>query len=83
MKPPATEWCREQSEHNRRVYERLQAVWPDEVHDWNRRLFYLGLHRINCWLAKRTGRAPASHFERNRRVEDEAHHVFSAYRDPT
>ena len=82
MKPPATEWYREQSEHNRLVYELLHAAWPDEVHDWKVvALFYSGLHRVNYWLAGRTGRAPASHFERNRRVKDEVRQVFSAYRD--
>ena len=31
--PPTTEWYREQCEYNRRIYERLQATWPDDVHD--------------------------------------------------
>ena len=52
------------------------------MHDWKVvALFYSGLHRVNYWLAMRTGRAPASHFERKRRVEGGVRQVFSAYRD--
>ena len=55
---PATEWYREQSEYNRRFYEWLQAVRPNDVHDWKMAvLFDSGLHRANYRFARET-RAP-------------------------
>ena len=80
--PPTTEWYREQSEHNRRIYERLQAAWPDDAHDWKIvALFYSELHRVNYHFARETGRAPGSHIARNRRVENELPQVFDDYND--
>ena len=66
MTVPTKEWYREQSKYNRRFYEWLQAVRPDDVHDWKiAALFYSVLHRVNYRFAKETGRAPKNHFERN------------------
>ena len=82
MMLPTLEWYREQSEHNRRFYELVQATWPDKCHDWKvNPLFYSGLHRINYWLVRETGLAPESHFERKRRVRGELPQVFEDYRD--
>ena len=79
---PTTEWYREQSEYNRRFYEWLQAVRPHDAHDWKVvALFYSELHRVNYRFAKRTGRVPRRHFDRNRRVERELPQVFMDYRD--
>ena len=65
------EWFRQQSEYNKRVYERLQADHRDMA-DWKVTvLFYSGLHRINYWLGTQTGRVPSSHVERKRRVKSE------------
>ena len=58
MTGPPLEWYREQSEHNRRFYEWLQPVRPDDVHDWKIvALFYSELHRVNYRSARETGRA--------------------------
>ena len=82
MTAPTLEWYREQSEHNRRLYEILQAAWPDDFHDWKViALFYSALHRINYWLVKQTGRAPKNHFRRNQQVKHELPTVFRNYRD--
>ena len=81
MTAPTLEWYREQSEHSRGFYELVQATWPDKFHDWKvNPLFYSGLHRVNYWFAKHTGRAPESHFERNRRVERELPQAFDDYK---
>ena len=80
--PPTTEWYREQSEYNRRVCERFQAVRPNVVHDWKvAALFYSALHRVNCRFGKEAGRVPRNHADRNRRVERELPPVFKDYRD--
>ena len=82
MTDPTLEWYREQSEYNRRFYERLQAAWPDHTHDWKiTALFYSGLHRANYHFVKLTGRAPGSHFERNQRIRRELPQVRSNYMD--
>ena len=82
MTEPTMEWYREQSEYNRRFYERLQAAWPDDLHDWKvAALFYSALHRVNCHFVRLTGRAPGNHFERNQRVEKEMPEVFKTYRN--
>ena len=79
MTGPPLEWYREQSKHNRRFYEWLQPVRPDDVHDWKIvALFYSELHRVNYRFAKETGRAPKNHFERNRRVR---HELLQARKD--
>ena len=78
---PDTEWYREQSEYNRRVYERLVADY-DDMADWKVvALFYSGMHRVNYRFAKRTGRVPTSHISRNRRVERDLPEEFDDYRD--
>ena len=78
MTAPTLEWYREQSEHNRAFYELVQATWPDKYHDWKvNPLFYSGLHRINYWFVKETGRAPESHFERNRQIRNRMPQVRS------
>ena len=82
MTAPTLEWYREQSEHNRGIYELLQAACPDGAHDWKvTALFYSALHRINYWLLMQTGRAPGSHFKRNQRVESTLPQVFGDYND--
>ena len=82
MTAPTLGWYREQSERCMRFYDWLQAVRPDDVHDWKVVvLFYSALHRINYWLVKQTGRNPKNHAERNRRVESELPQVFDDYRD--
>ena len=82
MTPPTLEWYREQSDHNRVFYELVHATWPDKYHDWKvTPLFYSGLHRINYWLVRETGRAPESHFERKRLVGRKLPQVFKDYRD--
>ena len=79
--PPTTEWYREQSEYNRRVYERLVADY-DDMADWKvNALFYSALHRVNYRFAKETGRAPGNHFERNRRVRHELFYIFDDYKE--
>ena len=76
------EWYREQSEYNRRIYEWLQATRPDDAHDWKvAALFYSALHRINYEFARRTGRVPRCHAERNRRARRDLPGVFGDYRD--
>ena len=76
-----TGWYRQQSEYNRRVYERIHAD-HDDLADWKTTaLFYSALHRINYFLAKRTGRAPDSHAARNRRVGRELASVSSTHRN--
>lgn len=44
-------------------------------------IFYSGLHGINYWFDKNTGRAPESHLERNRQVQRELSHVFVYYKE--
>ena len=79
--PPTTEWYREQSEYNRRVYERLVADY-DGMADWKvNALFYSALHRVNYRFAKETGRAPGNHLERNRRVRHELFYIFDDYKE--
>lgn len=74
------EWFKRQSEYNRDVYERLHANNSD-LADWKVTvLFYSALHRVNYWFAVQTGRAPSSHFERNRRVGGELPRVFGHYK---
>lgn len=76
MTPPV-EWYREQSDYNRRFYEWLHAARPDDANDWKvAALFYSGLHRANCRFARREGKAPENHFERNRPVKRELPQVF-------
>ena len=73
---------RELSEYNMLVYERLVADY-DDLADWKvNALFYSALHRVNYWFAMNTGRAPESHFGRNRRVRHEIPRVFSDYKEP-
>ena len=80
MNPPV-EWYREQSDYNRRFYEWLHGARPDDANDWKvAALFYSGLHRVNYRFARRDGRAPENHFERNRRVERELPQVFDDYK---
>ena len=82
MTEPTMEWYREQSEYNRRFYERLQAAWPDDLHDWKvAALFYSALHRVNYLFVRETGRAPGSHLERNRRVRRKLPRVRVDYGD--
>ena len=82
MTAPTTEWYMEQSKYNRRFYEWLQEVRPNDAHDWKIvALFYSELHRVNYRFARETGRAPENHFKRNRRVEGELPHVFDDYND--
>ena len=82
MTAPTAEWYREQSEYNRRFYEWLQAVRPNDVHDWKVvALFYSELHRVNYWFARATGRAPKSHFGRNLRVGRELPRTRKDYRE--
>ena len=79
--PPTLEWYREQSEYNRRVYERLVADY-DDLADWKvNALFYSALHRVNYRFAKETGRAPGSHIDRNSRVRHEMSHIFYDYKE--
>ena len=79
---PTAEWHREQSEYNERFYDRLQAAWPGDAHDWKvSARFYSALHRINYRFARATGRAPESHAERNRRVRRELPRVRGDYMD--
>ena len=49
--PPTTEWYREQSEHNRRVYERLVADYDGMSDRKINALFYSALHRVNYRFA--------------------------------
>ena len=73
---------RDLSEHNRRACERLDADYED-LADWKvNALFYSALHGAGCRLARRTGRDPESHAERNRRVRRELQEVFADCRDP-
>ena len=82
MTYPTLGWYKEQSEHNRHIYEILQSAWPDGAHDWKvTALFYSVLHRANYWLVRETGRAPRRHIERNLRVEGELPQVFGIYND--
>lgn len=75
-----TEWFRQQSEYNRRVYERLDAN-HDDLADWKVTvIFYSALHRINYWLAVRTGQSPKNHFERKEMVEQELPQVRKDYK---
>ena len=74
------EWCRRQSEHSRRFYERIAAGY-DDLADWKATaLFRSALHRASYWLDALTGRAPKSHSERNRRVGRELPTVSDDYR---
>ena len=61
-------------------YGRLVADY--DMADWKVvALFYSGMHRVNYWFAKRTGRVPTSHISRNRRVERDLPEAFDDYRD--
>ena len=52
---PDAEWYREQSEYNRRVYERLVADY-DDMADWKVvALFYSGMHRVTIGLPSGRG----------------------------
>ena len=82
MMTPATEWYMEQSKYNRRFYEWLQEVRPNDAHDWKIvALFYSELHRVNYRFARETGRAPENHFKRNRRVRHELPRARRDYGD--
>ena len=73
------EWYRRQSEHSKRFYKRIAADY-DDLADWKTTvLFYSALHRVNYWLDVLTGRAPKSHFERNRQVGRELPTVSDDY----
>ena len=74
-----TEWFREQSEYNKKFYERLHANRHD-LSDWKViLLFYSALHRVNYWFDTRTGRVPDNHAEGNRRVRNELPQVRNEY----
>ena len=76
-----TEWYRQQSEYNKRVYEWLHESRPD-LTDWKvTTLFYSALHRANHWFAVQTGTVPSNHAERNLRVKYEMPPAFNDYRD--
>lgn len=80
MTAPDLEWHRGQCEHNRRIYERLHAAWPDDAHDWKANaLSYSALRRVNYHFATKTGRAPDTHFEGNLRVRREMPRARGAY----
>ena len=79
---PPVEQYRDQSGHNRHFYGWLHEARPNDANDWKvTALFYSALHSINYELAKRTGRAPKSHAERNRRIRRELPRVRKDYAD--
>lgn len=69
-----------QSGHNKDAWGFLSTKTPKYL-DWEITvLLYSALHRINHYFERHGFTVPASHFKRNKMVEQELPHVYESYR---